>query len=131
MTAPGGFLRKDMVWVALPPNGGPADLVWSRISPRLLPFPGWLDKGRISQGTFFAVMIGYSGWIAWLFNIHRGLPVAYPYYAAHGLLFLRFRQADPALAAPMILVFEPRPFRIYVCPGRTLRIETSGLNREK
>lgn len=123
MIALGGFLSawRGKIWCGLLcPNGGFIDLLWSRISMRLMPFPRWLNRGRILQGAFFAAMIGYFGWIIWLVNIHKGLPVAYASYAQHGILFLRFCQVNLALAAIMALIFEPRSFCAHVCPGGTL-----------
>jgi hypothetical protein len=41
------------VWCGmLCPNGGLADLVWSRVSLRLLPFPNWLGKGNVLRTLF-------------------------------------------------------------------------------
>jgi polyferredoxin len=123
MIALGGLLAafRGKIWCGmLCPNGGFIDLVWSRISLRLVPFPRWLNRGRILQGVFFAGMIAYFGWIVWLVNIHKGLPVAYASYAQHGYLFLRFCQVMLALAAVMALVFEPRSFCAHICPGGTL-----------
>jgi polyferredoxin len=123
MIALGGLLAafRGKIWCGLLcPNGGFIDLLWSKISLRLLPFPRWLNKGRILQGVFFAGMIAYFGWIVWLVNIHKGLPVAYASYAQHGFLFLRFCQVMLALAAVMALVFEPRSFCAHICPGGTL-----------
>ncbi|HPD97695.1 MAG TPA: 4Fe-4S dicluster domain-containing protein [Synergistales bacterium] len=123
MIALGGFLSawRGKIWCGmLCPNGGFIDLLWSRISLKLIPFPRVLNRGRILQGAFFAAMIGYFAWIVWLVNVEKGLPVAYASYAQHGMLFLRFCQVNLALAAIMAVVFEPRSFCAHVCPGGTL-----------
>ncbi|MCF7935446.1 MAG: 4Fe-4S dicluster domain-containing protein [Synergistales bacterium] len=123
MIAIGGLLSmfRGKIWCGmLCPNGGFIDLLWSRISLQLVPFPRWLNKGRVLQGLFLAGMLAYFGWIVWLVNIHKGMPVAFASYEAHGILFLRFCQFMLALAAVMALIFEPRSFCAHVCPGGTL-----------
>lgn len=123
MIALGGILAafRGKIWCGLLcPNGGFIDILWSRLSLRLLPFPRWLTRGRLLQGTFFVGMIGYFAWIAWYVNVHRGLPLAYASYAQHGYLFLRFCQVMLALAAVTAVLFEPRTFCAHLCPGGTL-----------
>jgi len=130
MIALGGLLSafRGKIWCGLLcPNGGFIDLIWSRLSLRLFPFPRWLNRGRVLQGAVFAAMIGYFAWIIWFVNIHKGLPVTYSSYAAHGLLFLRFCQVNLAIAALMALLFEPRSFCAHVCPGGTLGSITATL----
>jgi polyferredoxin len=109
------------VWCGmLCPNGGLADLVWSRVSLRLFPFPNWLGKGNVLRALFVGGMIAWFAGVVWYVNVHLGLPVAFASYDAHGWLFLRFCQSMILLAAVMGIVFEPRAFCLHVCPGGTL-----------
>lgn len=132
MIALGGLLSAfhGRIWCGLLcPNGGFIDLIWSKISLRLLPFPRWLNKGRVLQSAFLIGMIGYFAWIVWLVNVHKGLPIAYASYAQHGYLFLRFCQVMLALAAGLAIVFEPRTFCAHLCPGGTIGTIAAALTK--
>ncbi|QTX32486.1 4Fe-4S dicluster domain-containing protein [Aminithiophilus ramosus] len=123
MIALGGLLSafRGKIWCGLLcPNGGFIDLIWSRLSLRLLPFPRWLNRGRVLQGSMLLAMAGYFAWIVWFVTVRQDLPFSFASFSLHGLLFLRFCQFMLALAAVMAIVFEPRSFCAHICPGGTL-----------